>query len=245
MNRYFVYLAYNGKNYCGWQVQPNGVSIQQKIQQCLSVLLRKSITIIGAGRTDKGVHANLMVAHFDLENNIDVYFITEKLNKILPNDILIYKIIQVKPNAHARFDAVSRTYKYYITYQKDPFRFEQLYRLNNQLDINLMNEASNILLKCFDFTSFCKLHSNTKTNICKISIAKWTTMGSTNVFTIKSNRFLRNMVRSIVGTIIRIGENKLSVTDFKKIIDNKIMSKNSVPAHALFLTNIEYPNWIF
>lgn len=246
MNRYFMYLAYNGKNYSGWQIQLNSITVQQKIQQCLSVLLRKSVTIIGAGRTDRGVHANLMVAHFDWEYVLPTIELTKQLNKILPYDILIYRIIPVKSNAHARFDAISRTYKYYVTYQKNPFQHDQLYILKQPLNINLMNEASKMLLECFDFSNFCKLHSNNKTNFCLIRQAEWSTMQNVDIFTIKSNRFLRNMVRFIVGTIINIGKNKLSIADFKKIINNqnRIMLKSSVPAHALFLTNIEYPNWI-
>ncbi|BAG83416.1 MAG: tRNA pseudouridine(38-40) synthase TruA [Candidatus Azobacteroides pseudotrichonymphae] len=247
MNRYFIYLAYNGRNYCGWQIQPNGITVQQRIQQCLSILLRKSVTIIGAGRTDAGVHANLMTAHFDWEEILSTTSLTKRLNGILPCDILIYKIIPVKKNAHARFDAISRKYKYYITYQKNPFRNEQLFRLKQPLNKHLMNEASNILSEYSDFTSFCKLHSNTRTNVCRISKAEWNTVQGIDIFTIKADRFLRNMVRSIVGTMIDIGKNKLSITDFRKIIESKnhIMLKSSVPAHALFLTDIEYPNWIF
>lgn len=247
MNRYFIYLAYNGKNYCGWQIQPNGITVQQTVQQCLSILLRKPVTVIGAGRTDTGVHASLMVAHFDWEDILPNTTLTEQLNGILPYDIFIYKIVPVKENSHARFDAVSRTYKYYITYQKDPFQHELLCRLKRPLNKDLMNEASNILLEYSDFTSFCKLHSNTKTNICQIGKAEWNTVQGIDVFTIQADRFLRNMVRSIVWAMIDIGKNKLSVADFKKIIESKnhAIVTASAPAHALFLTGIEYPDWIF
>jgi len=247
MRRYFVYLSYNGKNYCGWQVQPNGVTIQQKLEEALSILLREKISVVGAGRTDSGVHASYMVAHFDSEAEIDRPFLCKKLNRILPEDIFISKILEVVPDAHARFDAISRTYKYYVRTQKDPFGEAFTYRLPFSVDYELMNEAAKILFDYEDFTSFSKLHTDTKTNNCRILYAKWEQVNDTTwVFTIQADRFLRNMVRAIVGTLLEVGRGKITINDFRKIIEEKNRNKagTSVPAHALFLVDIMYPYWI-
>jgi tRNA pseudouridine38-40 synthase len=243
MKRYFIYLAYNGKNYCGWQIQPNAVTVQQTIEESLSTLLRSTIPITGAGRTDTGVHARLMVAHFDWDDELDLPLLTDKVNRILPQDIVIYKIVPVKPDAHARFDAISRTYKYYITDKKNPFKYEQIYRINYPLNDDLMNQAAQILFEYTDFTSFSKLHTNVKTNNCKIMKAEWKKEGDLYVFTIQADRFLRNMVRAIVGTLIEVGKDKISLDDFRKVIESKDRGKagTSVPGNALFLENIEYP----
>lgn len=247
MPRHFIYLAYNGKNYCGWQIQPNGITIQEVIEKNLSTLLRSKISITGAGRTDAGVHARLMVAHFDCEVTFESSVLSEKLNRILPKDILIYKIVRTKPEAHARFDAISRTYNYYITTQKDPFYYDFLYKITYPLDCHLMNKACEILFEYTDFTSFSKLHTDVKTNNCKIMKAEWKVENNIRIFTIQADRFLRNMVRAIVGTLIEVGRGKLSLDDFRKVIESKDRSKagTSVPGKALFLSGIEYPGDLF
>lgn len=247
MNRYFIYLGYNGKNYCGWQIQPNGITVQQTIEEALATLLRKPAPITGAGRTDTGVHARLMVAHFDWDEPLDTSFLSEKLNRLLPKDIAIYKVVSVRPDAHARFDATSRTYNYYITVRKDPFNFEQVYRMYGSVDIEAMNKACRVLYDYIDFTSFSKLHTDVKTNNCKITHAGWKQEGDVWVFTITADRFLRNMVRAIVGTLLEVGKGKLSIEDFKEIIEAKDRGRagTSVPGHALFLTDITYPDELF
>ena len=248
MNRYFIYLSYNGTNYCGWQNQPNGVSVQQKIEEALQTLLRKPLSITGAGRTDAGVHARLMAAHFDWESeNIDLSFLTERLNCLLPSDISIIKILPVLPDAHARFDALSRTYKYYICQEKDAFNYPFYYRIASPLDFEKMNEAASLLFEYTDFTSFSKLHTDVKTNNCKIMYAAWERDGTGWVFTIQADRFLRNMVRAIVGTLLEVGRGKLSLDGFRHVISSKDRGKagTSVPGNALFLTDIEYPTFVF
>ena len=245
MSRYFIYLSYNGKNYCGWQNQPNGISVQQKIEEALSTLLRKPIPITGAGRTDAGVHAMWMVAHFDCEDNaFDVNYLTNKLNRILPQDIVLSHIQQVCPGTHARFDAISRTYKYYLSTKKNPFRHEFTYKIQGDPDLDAMNEAAQQLFSYTDFTSFSKLHTDVKTNNCKIMFAQWERAGDEYIFTIQADRFLRNMVRAIVGTLLDVGRGKLSISDFCKIIEAKDRGRagSSVPGHALFLVGVDYPD---
>jgi len=254
MERYFIYLSYNGANYCGWQNQPNGVSVQQKIEESLHVLLRKPVAITGAGRTDAGVHARMMVAHFDwfsdpvseLAELTELTELTNKLNRILPKNISIEKIIRVSPEAHARFDAISRTYQYYISFCKDPFNYPFHYRLNRPLNFDLMNEAASVLFEYDDFTSFSKSHTDVKTKLCRIMQAEWAQTGDVWVFTIKADRFLRNMVRAIVGTLLDVGWGKLSIEGFRAVIESKDRTKAgiSVPGNALFLTDIEYPSAI-
>ncbi len=246
--RYFVYLAYDGTAYHGWQIQPNGVSVQEVLMQSLSTCLRQEIVVVGAGRTDTGVHAKLMVAHFDCEGEPDTLRLADKLNRLLPPDISVYRIVEVKPDAHARFDATSRTYKYYVTTAKNPFRRQYTYRLFTPLDIDRMNEAAQRLFRYTDFTSFSKLHTDVKTNNCRIMRAEWTSCGDDEwVFTIQADRFLRNMVRAIVGTLIEVGRGKLSVEDFCKVIEQRDRCKagTSVPGNALFLVDITYPDTLF
>ena len=248
MNRYFIYLAYNGANYCGWQNQPNAISVQQKIEEALSVLLRKPLSITGAGRTDAGVHARLMIAHFNWEDEtIDLPYLTEKLNCLLPPDIAIKKIRQVSAEAHARFDALSRTYKYYVCQEKDPFAYPFYYRIASPLNFEKMNEAAAILQEYTDFTSFSKSHTDVKTNHCKILQAEWKREEIYWVFTIQADRFLRNMVRAIVGTLLEVGREKLSLDGFRQIIESKNRGNAgmSVPGKALFLVDIEYPSSTF
>ena len=169
VNRYFIYLGYNGKKFCGWQIQPNGITVQQSIEEALATLLRQPVSIVGAGRTDAGVHARLMVAHFDWQEPIaDLAFLAEKLNRLLPKDIAVYRIVPVRPDAHARFDAISRTYKYYVTTRKDPFNYELVYKIPRKLDFEAMNKACPVLFDYIDFTSFSKLHTDVKTNNCRI-----------------------------------------------------------------------------
>ncbi len=246
--RYFVYLAYDGTAYHGWQIQPNGVSVQEVLMRSLSTCLRQEIAVVGAGRTDTGVHAKLMVAHFDYEGTLDTLRLTDKLNRLLPRDISVYKIVEVKPDAHARFSATSRTYKYYITTVKNPFRRNYTFRLITPPDIDKMNEAAQLLFRYTDFTSFSKLHTDVKTNNCRIMRAEWTPCGDNEwVFTIQADRFLRNMVRAIVGTLIDVGRGKLTLDGFCRVIEQKdrCQAGTSMPGNALFLVDITYPDDLF
>jgi tRNA pseudouridine38-40 synthase len=248
MHRYFTYLSFDGKPYSGWQSQPNGPTVQHRLQHALSTLLAAPTPITGSGRTDAGVHARQMVAHFDTDLPLpDPDALVDHLNRFLPNDIAIHRILPVHPAAHARFDALSRTYQYFISYHKDPFDCQWVYRLKRPLDREQMNKAAQILFEYSDFTSFSKLHTDTKTNLCQLFKAIWTWENNHLVFTIEADRFLRNMVRSIVGTLIEVGAGKLSTDGFRAIIEAKDRRKagTSVPAHALFLTHVRYPESIF
>lgn len=246
--RFFITLAYNGRNYVGWQVQPNGKSIQSEIQNALSMIFRQEIQLVGAGRTDAGVHASKMVAHFDIDDLIYAEDeVVRKLNSILTKDIAIYKIQRVTEDAHARFSATSRTYKYFISNHKNPFLYEFRYNLNYKLDIEKMNQIAAILKEYQDFTSFSKLHTDVKTNNCNIEFAQWIEDENGYVFTIKADRFLRNMVRAIVGTLLEVGRGKLDEVGFRRIIEAKDRSAagDSVPSHALFLYEVSYPDSIW
>ncbi|MCL1942577.1 MAG: tRNA pseudouridine(38-40) synthase TruA [Candidatus Azobacteroides sp.] len=248
MQRYFIYLAYDGTHYCGWQIQPNGPSIQACLEGALSMLLREKTTVTGAGRTDSGVHAKLMVAHFDSEkNDLDSDFFADKFNRLLPKDIAIFRLKKVQPDAHARFDAASRTYTYYITNKKDPFNRNYIWRIHDALGIEKMNKAAEVLFDYSDFTSFSKLHTDVKTNNCKIMKAEWQLKDDIYTFTIQADRFLRNMVRAIVGTMIEAGKAKITIEEFRTVIEQKNRCKAgiSVPACGLFLTGIDYPGKCF
>ena len=248
MNRYFIYLAYDGSNYHGWQIQPNGSSIQESLMNVLQTFLRQEIEVTGAGRTDAGVHAKMMIAHFDMNRELDVEQVADKLNRILPQDISVYNVVTVKPEAHARFDATARTYKYYITTRKDPFQRNYAYRIPFKLDKDKMNAAAQILFEYTDFTSFSKLHTDAKTNLCTIMQAQWESLDEhTLVFTIKANRFLRNMVRAIVGTLLEVGRGKMTLDEFRKVIEShdRGVAGTSVPGHALFLVDVDYPLDLF
>jgi tRNA pseudouridine38-40 synthase len=249
MNRYFIYLAYNGTPYCGWQNQPNGMSVQQCIETALATILRKPASIVGAGRTDAGVHAGKMVAHFDwAEPLAGLPALTEKLNRLLPKEIAIHCVTPVREDAHARFDALSRTYKYYITGMKNPFNHEWVYRMSLKgMDFMLMNAACRILVEYTDFTSFSKLHTDSKTNLCRIAHAGWEREGELYVFTVRADRFLRNMVRAIVGTLLEVGRGKCSLVDFRELIEAKDRGRagSSAPAKGLSLTDVTYPETIF
>lgn len=249
MNRYFIYLTYNGTRFCGWQRQPNGLSVQQCLEEALSVILQRDLSVVGAGRTDAGVHARMMVAHFEYFVLIgDLLQLTDKLNRMLPKDIAVNKIVAVAENAHARFDAVSRTYKYCVTDKKNPFDYEWVCCMPlHNMDFNVMNKACKILFDYSDFTSFSKLHTDVKTNYCHIDEAEWERDGDVWVFTIRADRFLRNMVRAIVGTLWSVGRGKATVKDFRRIIEAKDRCKAgmSVPAVGLALVDIEYPEHLF
>lgn len=245
--RYFIYLQYDGTDYHGWQTQPDVISVQETIEQKLSLLLRRELFIVGAGRTDAGVHARLMVAHFEVDQEVDCNQLTFKLNGLLPPDIAIFRIVPVTDDAHARFSATSRTYRYYITTQKSAFDHRFVMRTYRTLDIDKMNEAASHLFDYIDFTSFAKLHTDVKTNNCRIMQARWEQREGQLVFTIQADRFLRNMVRAIVGTLISVGCGKISVDEFCRIIErkNRCQAGDSVPASGLFLEEIEYPQELF
>lgn len=246
--RYFLHLAYNGAPFFGWQVQPDHPSVQEVLERCLSLLLHQEhIAVTGCGRTDTGVHAADYYAHFELEETLDaegLKRLRDQLNNFLPKEIAIFDIFPVKPRAHARFDAVERTYQYFVSIRKNPFAFQQRYFSFRTPDIERMNEAAALLLENEDFTSFSKVHTQVKNFICHVTHAQWVLEGDDLVFTITANRFLRNMVRAVVGTLLDVGFGKLSVSDFQNIINQKDRCKAgiSVPAGALFLTNVRY-NW--
>lgn len=248
MNRYFIYLSYNGTHYHGWQIQPNGISVQESLMKAISTVLRYDVEVIGAGRTDAGVHARLMVAHVDLQSPLpDPMAFAFKLNGILPNDIAIQKIVPVKEEAHARFDATSRTYEYWLVTKKNPFLWDWAAKIYADLDFEAMNEASKYLFDYIDFTSFSKLHTDVKTNNCKIMRAEWQQRGEMWVFTIQADRFLRNMVRAIVGTLLQVGRGRMTIEEFKAIIEAKDRGKagTSAPAEGLYLIDVGYPEEIF
>lgn len=244
MKRFFVYFAYDGTAYHGWQIQPNGNSVQAELQRCLSTLLREEITVTGAGRTDAGVHARKMTAHFDTEQTIDCKQLAYKLNRILPNDIAVTEVKEVPSDLHARFSAIARTYHYYIHTQKDPFLRNSSCELHYALDFDKMNEAAAKLLTYTDFGAFCKSHADVKTTLCQVSAARWVQQSPYSwYFEITANRFLRNMVRAVVGTLIDVGRGRLSIDDFCRIIEGKKRTEagESMPAHALFLEDVSYP----
>lgn len=248
MCRYFIYLSYDGTNYHGWQIQPNGISVQEVLMKALSTFLRKPIEVVGAGRTDAGVHARLMVAHFDFDAELDCATVVDKLNRLLPPDVAVHRVRRVKSDAHARFDATYRTYKYYITTCKDPFSRAFSWRIFQTLNFEKMNEAAQTLFDYIDFTSFSKLHTDVKTNNCKMMYARWEQIGEHNwVFTIQADRFLRNMVRAVVGTLVEVGKGKLTVEGFRKVIEekNRCSAGTSVPGNALFLVDVGYPEELF
>tara|TARA_Y100000991_G_C21970265_1_gene349040 strand:+ start:66 stop:812 length:747 start_codon:yes stop_codon:yes gene_type:complete len=247
MKRYFIEIMYNGANYHGWQIQPNSKTVQEKLEESISIILRQKINVVGAGRTDAGVHAKQFFAHFDYDSSLINNNLIFRLNSILPNDICVKSITNVKFSAHSRFDATSRTYEYIINQSKNPFLTKSAYYLNKQLNLKDMCKATNFLFDFSDFTSFSKLHTQTKTNNCKIKNAYWKQNDDTIVFTIEADRFLRNMVRAIVGTLIDVGINKITVNDFIEIIKFKDRSRagKSVPPHGLYLTKVCYPKSVW
>lgn len=245
--RYFIELAYNGTPFHGWQRQPNAITVQERLENALTLLLREKVIVTGAGRTDAGVHAKWMVAHFDSEIVSDTQRLIYKLNSFLPSEIVVYAIREVTDDAHARFDAISRSYEYKVNLLKDPFSLQGSYYIKKDLNINSMKEAAALLLEYENFKCFSKSNSDVKTYHCNITEACWQENRSNLVFKISANRFLRNMVRAIVGTLLEIGTSKLKVSDMKKIIESEDRSQAgySVPAHGLYLVAIEYPEKIY
>jgi tRNA pseudouridine38-40 synthase len=253
--RFFLKLSYDGTLFHGWQSQPNANSVQSTIEKALSTILRQQISIVGAGRTDTGVHAKTMYAHFDVDSlNIQPEKLAVSLNRLCGKGITINNILPVTDDAHARFDATSRTYKYFAYYGETPFLTNNAWKIPYPIDVEKMNEAAEILLQTEDFTSFAKLHSDAKTNICNVTEAQWSEIslpfapeGECLVFTIRANRFLRNMVRAVVGTLVDVGRGKLTLDEFRSVIDQKNRSAagTSMPPYALYLWDVEYPQEIF
>ena len=254
--RYFVRLAYNGADFHGWQIQPHDTSVQQVLEQALATVLRVSVAVTGAGRTDTGVNARTMYAHFDVETPIaDTAALCRSLNGLLGRNVAVYVIFPVADDAHARFDATSRTYKYFLHTAKSPFLYPLSWECHFNLDFDLMNEAAQHLLRYTDFTSFSKLHTDVKTNNCRVTHARWERVkpvadgssgewvGEQWVFTITADRFLRNMVRAVVGTLVEVGRHRITVQEFCRIIEaqDRCEAGNSMPGNALFLWDITYP----
>lgn len=241
--RYFIELAYNGKSYHGWQYQPAAVSVQETLEKSLFTILQQETPVVGAGRTDTGVHASQYFAHFDSFEIKESKSFIYKLNSVLPADISVKDIFEVQADAHARFDAISRSYKYYIIQHKDPFLAERAHFVKNDLDFERMNRAAAILKNYTDFKCFSKSKTDVKTYNCSVMNAEWIKEQEMWVFHITADRFLRNMVRAIVGTLLEIGLHKLEEEDLHRILESRDRQQagTSVPAKALFLTGIEYP----
>lgn len=240
--RYFIELSYHGKHYHGWQIQPDANSVQQEIHKALSTVLQEEIQIVGAGRTDTGVHASQMFAHFETSKSLDKNY-TYKFNSVLPNDIVIHDLFKVNDEKHARFDAVDRSYEYRIWLGRNVFLLDTTMQLHHKkLDVSLMNEACKSLYKYKDFEAFSKVQTEVHTFLCEISNAEWELEGNALTFYITANRFLRNMVRAIVGTLLEVGMHKITIEEFEKIIESKNRSNagTSVPAKGLFLTKVTY-----
>ncbi len=245
--RYFIQLAYNGTNFNGWQIQPNGITVQQEIEKAMELLLGFKIGVSGCGRTDTGVHASDFYAHFDIDEAsmiVSAGQLKYKLNLLLPTSIVIYDIFKVNPGIHARFSALSRTYNYRISQTKNPFSNGLTYFYHHPLDIQAMNDAASILMQYNDFSCFSKTRTQVKTNICSISKAVWEKEDAMLIFTITADRFLRNMVRAIVGTMLDVGRNKITLDDFRNVIEGKNRSNAgfSVPPQGLFLSKVVYPD---
>lgn len=247
--RYFMRLSYCGAPFHGWQSQPNAVSVQSAVEDALSTVLRRATKVTGAGRTDTGVNASCMWAHFDVEDGLPIAgeALVRSLNAILGKDIAVYEVRAVRPDAHARFDATSRTYHYLTHRGKSPFLYRLSWQQPRQFDVDAMNRAAAMLLKVDDFTSFAKLHSDAKTNICKVTRAEWVETDYGHTFVITADRFLRNMVRAVVGTLVDVGRGKLSLSEFAGIIEerDRCAAGTSMPPHPLYLHDITYPADIF
>lgn len=247
--RYFMELQYEGGAYFGWQRQKGQVSIQQTLEQALTTLLREEIELTGAGRTDTGVSACYYVAHFDTHEPLtDPDQVVYKLNRILPRDIAVQTLSEVSDEAHARFSAVEREYRYYIEQRKNPFTVGQTWQYAVQLDVEKMNRAAEVLLEVEDFTTFAKLNSNNKTNICRVQVARWEVEADGTLrFTIRADRFLRNMVRAIVGTLVDVGRGRYTVEEFREIVLSRDLSRSSggAPAEGLYLSDVRYPTALF
>ena len=248
MFRYFIYFSYDGAAYHGWQVQPNAITVQQVLEEALAKLVRQPVPLVGAGRTDAGVNAACMVAHGDFPCEADCAQLVYKLNKILPPDIAVSDVRRVKDDAHARFDALSRRYNYHVVTAKSPFARRYACRVLPGVDFEAMNRAAEILYEYTDFTSFSKLHTDVKTNNCKVTFARWCQVSDNEwVFEIEADRFLRNMVRAIVGTLLLVGRGKLTLDGFRAVIENKARGEagDSAMGEALFLVDVKYPDDIF
>lgn len=245
--RYFIEIAYNGTNYCGWQTQPNAIAVQEVLENTMSTLLRRDIKVVGAGRTDAGVHAKQLFAHFDFEEIEDLSEAVFRLNSFLSEDISIKNIIPVLPDAHARFSAIEREYEYIISLKKDPFSMGFAYQSYLIPDIQSMNEAANTLLNYHDFQCFSRSKTDVKTYYCRIRKAIWVRKNDQLIFTISADRFLRNMVRAIVGTLLNVGFGKTTLEEFHDLVKakNRVNAGASVPAHGLYLTKVSYPREIF
>ncbi len=241
--RYFIWFSYDGTRYHGWQIQPNGVTVQSELQRCLSLLLREEVSVTGAGRTDAGVHARQMAAHFDTDAVFEPSVLTMKLNSILPYDIAVERVEQVSADMHARFSATSRTYYYYVHTKKNPFLRPYSCELHYQLDFEKMNAAGRILMEYEDFGAFCKAGSDVKTTLCHVTHAEWHQISSSTwYFEISANRFLRNMVRAVVGTLIEVGRGRMTLDEFREVIcgRERSMAGESMPGYALFLEKVTY-----
>ena len=241
--RYFIWFGYDGTHYHGWQIQPNGVTVQSELERCLSLLMREKVSVTGAGRTDAGVHARRMAAHFDTVQELDGALLVKKLNGLLHEDIAVYSIERVADDLHARFSATSRTYHYYIHTHKSPFLNQYSLEIHYQLDYALMNEAGRVLTEYEDFGAFCKAGTDVKTTLCKVTQAQWIQTSPTEwYFEITANRFLRNMVRAVVGTLVEVGRGRMSLEEFRQVIEGKKRTQagESMPAKALFLEEVRY-----
>lgn len=241
--RYFVQFSYKGKAYHGWQKQPNAITVQEVLEHAFTLILQEQVALTGAGRTDSGVHAKVMFAHFDAKELFNSTELLYRLNAFLPEDIAVSRIVEVPLNAHARFDALERIYEYWIEQDKNPFLADEAYYVKYPLNIELMNQAATILVEHKDFECFSKSNTDVKTYLCDVRKALWVKEGSKLIFTISADRFLRNMVRAIVGTLIDVGLGKSSLTDIESILASKDRSNAgvSVPAKGLYLTAIKYP----
>ena len=241
--RYFITLSYDGTDFHGWQIQPNGNSVQEELQKALSTLLRQPVAVVGAGRTDAGVHARKMVAHFDCQEPIDCAQFAYRLNRMVPRSMSVYDVKRVSEELHARFSATRRTYHYYIHTRKDPFLRHYSCEMHFDLDFERMNEAARALMEYSDFGAFCKSHSDVKTTICRVMAAQWHQTSPTEwYFEISAARFLRNMVRAVVGTLVDVGRGRLSIDEFRNVIEGRkrTAAGESMPANALFLEDVEY-----
>ena len=241
--RYFITFSYDGTAYHGWQIQPHSVTVQEELQKALSTLMRKPMEVVGAGRTDTGVHARKMIAHFDHDEVLDCPQLVYKLNKLLPRDIAVQHVEPVADDMHARFSAKSRTYHYYVHLDKNPFLRSYSWQVYGNPDFELMNRAARVLMEYKDFTSFSKVNTDTKTNDCTITEARWDRVGVDQWrFTVTANRFLRNMVRAIVGTLMEVGRGRMTIEQLRSVIEAKDRCRagDSVPGNALFLVEVLY-----
>jgi tRNA pseudouridine38-40 synthase len=241
--RYFITFSYQGSSYHGWQRQPDASSVQQTLEEALKLFLKEDVSLVGAGRTDTGVHAKVMVAHFDTQQSFEIEELIYRLNAYLDESIAILSIVEVKADAHARFDATSRSYEYWVVQQKNPFLAQAAYYITHPLDVNRMNEAAALMLEYKDFECFSKSNTDVHTYLCDVTRAEWVFEGERLVFHVSANRFLRNMVRAIVGTLLEVGKGKMSIDEFKAVLDSKDRRNAgpSVPAKGLYLTTIQYP----